>query len=45
MMGYPAGWTEDLVRTVALKALGNAVVQQQAIAALEVLAPAEAVAA
>ena len=38
MMGFPAGWTDGLTRTQALKALGNAVVPQQGAAALEVLA-------
>lgn len=37
MMGLPEGWTDDLSRTQALKALGNAVVPQQAYAALEIL--------
>lgn len=30
MMGFPPGWTEGMSRTQALKALGNAVVPQQA---------------
>lgn len=30
MQGFPQGWTEDMTRTQALKALGNAVVPQQA---------------
>lgn len=38
MMGYPSSWTAELNRTAALKALGNAVVPQQALAALAVLA-------
>ena len=38
MQGFPAGWTDGMSRTQALKALGNAVVHQQAIHALEVLA-------
>jgi DNA (cytosine-5)-methyltransferase 1 len=38
MMGYPQGWVDGLTRTKALKALGNAVVPQQATLALEVLA-------
>lgn len=33
MMGFPIGWTEGMSRTQALKALGNAVVPQQAAAA------------
>lgn len=37
MMGLPQDWTEPLSRTAALKALGNAVVPQQAIAALQIL--------
>jgi hypothetical protein len=37
MMGFERGWTEGLSRTAALKALGNAVVPQQALAALEML--------
>ncbi len=36
-MGFPAGWTEGMARTQALKALGNAVVPQQAFAALSEL--------
>lgn len=39
MMGYPEGWVDGLTRTQALKALGNAVVTQQAAAALRELAP------
>lgn len=38
MQGFPAGWTEGMSRTQALKALGNAVVPQQAFAALSQLA-------
>jgi DNA (cytosine-5)-methyltransferase 1 len=38
MMGFPAGWTEGMTRTQALKALGNAVVPQQGAAALSILA-------
>lgn len=34
MMGFPQGWTEGMTRTQALKALGNAVVPQQAAFAL-----------
>jgi hypothetical protein len=34
MMGLPPGWTAEMTRTAALKALGNAVVPQQAVAAL-----------
>lgn len=45
MMGYPAGWVDGLTRTQALKALGNAVVPQQGLAALSVLAPVMEVAA
>lgn len=37
-MGFPAGWVGDLGRTPALKALGNAVVPQQAVLALQLLA-------
>lgn len=37
MMGYPPGWTADLSRTQALKALGNAVVPQQGTAAVALL--------
>lgn len=37
MMGLPAGWTEGMKRTHALKALGNAVVPQVAALAWEVL--------
>ena len=33
MMGYPEGWTGDLSRAAALKALGNAIVPLQAAAA------------
>jgi DNA (cytosine-5)-methyltransferase 1 len=40
MMGFPAGWTEGMTRTQALKALGNAVVSQQAILALSMLGAA-----
>lgn len=39
MMGYPKGWVDGLNRTQALKALGNAVMPQQALAALDELAP------
>ena len=38
MMGYPEGWVDGMTRTAALKALGNAVVSQQAAAALVELA-------
>ena len=41
MMGYPASWVDGLTRTQALKALGNAVVAQQALAALNELAHLE----
>ena len=34
MMGFPTAWTDGLTRTQSLKALGNAVVPQQAFAAL-----------
>jgi DNA (cytosine-5)-methyltransferase 1 len=34
MMGFPEGWTSEMSRTQALKALGNAVVPQQGMAAL-----------
>lgn len=37
MMGFPAGWTEDMTRAQALKALGNAVVPQQAVHAFTML--------
>jgi DNA (cytosine-5)-methyltransferase 1 len=37
MMGFPAGWTDGMTRTQALKALGNAVVPQQGSAALRLL--------
>lgn len=37
MQGFPEGWTQGMTRTQALKALGNAVVWQQAAAALGVL--------
>jgi hypothetical protein len=37
MMGFPPGWTEGMTRTQALKALGNAVVPQQGMAALSIL--------
>jgi hypothetical protein len=39
MMGFPQGWTEGMSRTQALKALGNAVVPQQAVAAISSFAP------
>jgi DNA (cytosine-5)-methyltransferase 1 len=38
MMGFPANWTHGLSRAAALKALGNAVVPQQALYALDRLA-------
>jgi len=41
MMGFPEGWTEPLGRSKALKALGNAVVPQQAALALEILGVTE----
>ncbi len=34
MMNFPAGWVDGMSRTQALKALGNAVVPAQAVAAL-----------
>ena len=37
MMGYPDGWTAPLSRAKALKALGNAVVPQQARLAVQIL--------
>jgi hypothetical protein len=37
MMGFAQGWTEGMTRTQALKALGNAVVPQQAVAAVSLL--------
>ena len=37
MMGFPAGWTDGMTRTQALKALGNAVVWPQAYAAFTAL--------
>jgi DNA (cytosine-5)-methyltransferase 1 len=37
MQGFPSGWTEGMSRTQALKALGNAVVPQQAAFALSLL--------
>jgi DNA (cytosine-5)-methyltransferase 1 len=37
MQGYPEGWTAELTRTQALKALGNAVVPQQGEAAIRLL--------
>lgn len=37
MQGFPAGWTDQLTRTQALKALGNAVVWPQAVAAIRSL--------
>ena len=37
MMGFPAGWTDGMSKTQALKAFGNAVVPQQAVHALEIL--------
>lgn len=39
MMGYPEGWVDGLTRTQALKAIGNAVVPQQAATALAELVP------
>ena len=44
MQGFPADWTEGMTRTQALKALGNAVVPQQAIAAMSILSEMESVA-
>ena len=37
MMGFAPGWTDGMTRTSALKALGNAVVPQQAMLALATL--------
>lgn len=37
MMGFPEGWVAGVSRTQALKMLGNAVVPQQAMLALELL--------
>ena len=37
MMGFPAGWTDGMSKTAALKAYGNAVVPAQAIHALQLL--------
>ena len=37
MMGFPPGWTSEMSRTQALKALGNAVVPQQGAVALQTL--------
>lgn len=37
MQGFDAGWVEGLKRTAALRCLGNAVVQQQAVLALTML--------
>jgi DNA (cytosine-5)-methyltransferase 1 len=37
LMGFPQGWTEGMTRTQALKALGNAVVPQQGLAAFQIL--------
>lgn len=34
MMGFPAGWTDGMTRTQALKALGNAVVPPQGALAI-----------
>lgn len=45
MMGFPPGWTEGMTRTQALKALGNAVVPQQGMAALAILTELAEVAA
>ncbi len=42
MMGFPAGWTEGMTRTQALKALGNAVVPQQGALGLATLLEMEA---
>lgn len=36
-MGFPEGWVAGVSRTQALKMLGNAVVPQQAMLALELL--------
>jgi DNA (cytosine-5)-methyltransferase 1 len=37
LMGFPKGWVEGMSRRQALRALGNAVVPQQALAAFSVL--------
>lgn len=37
MMGLPIGWTEGIARTHRLRALGNAVVPQQAALAIREL--------
>lgn len=39
MQGYPAGWIDGMADPAALKALGNAVVTQQAALALDLLQP------
>lgn len=39
MQGYPEGWLDGLTENEALRALGNSVVPQQALAALHELAP------
>ncbi len=42
MMGFPQGWVTDILpRTAALKALGNAVVPQQAVLACRILMGAD----
>jgi DNA (cytosine-5)-methyltransferase 1 len=42
MMGFDAGWVDQLSRTTALRCLGNAVVQQQGELALRMLLEASA---
>ena len=37
MMGFPPGWTDQMSRTPALGALGNAVVPQQGMLAFAIL--------
>jgi DNA (cytosine-5)-methyltransferase 1 len=44
MQGFPQGWTDGMSRTQALKALGNAVVPQQATRAMTILSEMGAVA-
>lgn len=39
MMAFQPGWTDGMSRTQALKALGNAVVWPQAVAAIRELTP------
>jgi DNA (cytosine-5)-methyltransferase 1 len=44
MMGFPSGWTAGMTRTQALKALGNAVVPAQAVAAIRQIQYSDSVA-